>query len=264
MTNSIVPTLNNSCSTLEPSSSSYCTLQWRRSQLLVKSSGAIKQPYMPLLDTYESLKECLKHSSVKLVRIDPKLGEEKVRLWADACASASKPTYLCISAAQKHPKPNSSIFWWLKRLTEWIIAILVLLVISPLMLVLAALMKLDAQESLFERSWHVGERGKLFKLIKYRTASVNQQIDSQGLENKDDTTLLARWMHKYGLNNLPQLLNVIRGEMGLFGSRYWTLEDAVRLNPEAQKQLNNLPGIMSSWEVEKEESNLLHLDSQIS
>lgn len=265
MTTSIVPTLHNNLRALEPNSSSYCTLQWRRNQLLVKSSGTIKQPYMPRLNTHESLKECLKHSHVKLVRIDPKLGEEKVKLWADACTSASKPIYLRISADQKEPKPNGSFLWQLKRLTEWAIASVVLLVVSPLMLLLAVLMKIDDRAPMFERSWHVGERGKLFKLIKYRTTSVNQDIYCQGLENKEkrdeNTTPLRNWMRKYGLDNLPQLLNVVRGEMGLFGFRCWTLEDAVRLTPEAQKQLNNLPGMMGSWEVETE-SNILHLDSQ--
>ncbi|MEM9922465.1 MAG: heterocyst development glycosyltransferase HepC [Cyanobacteria bacterium P01_D01_bin.50] len=257
MTISIVPALENNSSLFESDRSTYCTLQWRRNQLLVKSSGAIKQPYMPGLNTHESLKECLKHSSVKLVRIDPKLGEENVRLWAEACNSADKPVYLRISAAQKQLKSNSSLFWWLKRLTEWMIAGVILLVVSPLMLLLALLMKIDARAPLFEGSWHVGERGKLFKLIKYRTTSVNQNTE-------EGSTLVARWMCKYGLDNLPQLLNVLRGEMGLFGYRCWALEDAVRLAPEAQKQLNNLPGITSSWEIESEESNILHLDSQTS
>ncbi|MGB3652906.1 MAG: heterocyst development glycosyltransferase HepC [Rivularia sp. (in: cyanobacteria)] len=266
MTISIVPTLDNSLTVSESNSSTYCTLQWRRNQLLVKTNGTIKQPYMPLLDNHESLKECLKHSSVELVRIDPNLGEEKVKLWANACMSVSMPIYLRISAAQKQPKPTT-LLWRLKRLSEWAIASVVLLVVSPLMLMLAVLMRIDAQAPLFERSWYVGERGKLFQLIKYRTFCVNQKNDRPRLNTEkasSKTTQLARWMRKYGLDNLPQLLNVIRGEMGLFGSRCWTLEDAVKLTPENQKQLNNLPGIMSSWEVEAEESNILHLDSQTS
>jgi lipopolysaccharide/colanic/teichoic acid biosynthesis glycosyltransferase len=261
MKTNLLPTLNNSSSLSEANCSTYCTLQWRCNQLLVKPIGSVKQPYMPLLDTYESLKECLQHSSVNLVRIDPKLGEEKVKLWADAAAWASKPIYLQIGADRKQPKPNSYLLWWMKRFCEWAIATVVLLMVSPLMLLLAALMKIDVQAPLFERSWHVGERGRLFKLIKFRTASVNQKIDPKEIT---EVTQLGKWMCRYGLNNLPQLLNVIRGEMGLFGSRCWTLEDAVRLTPKSQKQLNNLPGIMGSWEVETEESNILHLDSQTS
>ncbi|MEB3218347.1 MAG: heterocyst development glycosyltransferase HepC [Nostocales cyanobacterium 94392] len=257
MTISITPTLYNSRSRFESKSSIYCTLQWRRNQLLVKSSGTIKQPYMASLDTHESLKECLKHSSAKLVRIDPKLGEEKVRLWADACASISKPIYLSISADKKQPKPNSLFLWGFKRLIEWMIASIFLLVLSPLILLLALFVKLEAQAPIFERSWHVGERGKLFKIIKYRTKSADREAINES------TTQLGKWMRKSGLENLPQLLNVLRGEIGLFGSCCWTLEDAIKLTPEAQKQLNHLPGIMSSWEVETE-SSILHLDSQIS
>lgn len=257
MKTDLLPTVNNSSNVSEPlSSSSYCTLQWRRNQLLVKPIGSVKQPYMPLLDTYESLKECLQHSAVDLVRIDPKLGEEKVKLWASAAAWASKPIYLRIDTNLKQSKPDSYFLLSMKRFCSGAIALVVLLMISPLMLLLAALMKIDARSPLFERSWYVGERGRLFKLIKFRTTSVFQK--------DKETTQLGNWMRKYGLNNLPQLLNVIRGEMGLFGSRCWTLEDAVRLAPEAQKQLNNLPGIMGSWEVETEEPNILHLDSQIS
>lgn len=256
MKTDLLATLDNSSSLSRANSSTYCTLQWRRDQLLVKPIGSVKQPYMPLLDTYKSLRECLHHSSVNLVRIDPKLGEEKVKLWADAASWASKPIYLQIGADQKHSKPNSYFLRWMKRLCEWAIATVVLLVVSPLMLLLAAFMRIDAQAPLFERSWYVGERGRLFKLIKFRTTSVNQK--------DKETTQLGNWMRKYGLNNLPQLLNVIRGEMGLFGSRYWTLEDAVRLTPKSQKQLNNLPGIMGSWNVDTEDSNILHLDSQTS
>lgn len=252
MKTSVLSVLNDKHKVSESNNPQYCTLQWRQNQLLVRSAGAIKQPYMPSLENYESLRECLQYSSAKLVRIDPSLGEEKVRLWADAAASASKPIYLRISAARRLIKPNSNLLWWLKRLSELVIANAVLVLLSPLMLFLAALMKIDSQAPLFERSWYVGERGKLFKLIKYNT-SVNQE-----------TTQLRKWIVKYGLDNLPQLFNVIRGEMGLFGSRCWTLEDAVRLNPEAQKQLNNIPGIMTSWEAETDDSSLLHLDKQMS
>ena len=256
MKTDLLPTANNSSSVSEPNSSTYCTLQWRRNQLLVKPIGSVKQPYMPLLDSYESLKECLQHSSVNLVRIDPKLGEEKVKLWASAAVWASKPIYLQIGTDQKQPKPNSDFLLSMKRFSDRAIATVVLLIVSPLMLLLAALMKIDAQAPLFERSWYVGERGKLFKLIKFRTTFLNRQ--------EEKTTHLGNWMRKYGLNNLPQLLNVIRGEMGLFGSRCWALEDAMRLSPASVRQLNNLPGIIDSWKVETEEPNILHLDSQTS
>lgn len=282
MTTSIKATLQNSYTVKQQQQdnpSQYCTLQWRRDQLLVMPSIVVKQPYMPPLDKKGLLVECLKRSPVNLVRIDPKLGEARLRFWADACLAANKPIFLRIPSSDKQPKPVGSVLSWLKRLTEWLTALVFLLAVSPIMLGLVLLMRVSSPEpgSLFSCQWHIGERGKLFKIFKFRTTTLTQKasVDAarstmpsaiayqSGLcdeEDEQNLTTLGLWMRKYGLDNLPQLLNVLRGEMTLTGPRCWTLEDAVRLSPEAQRNLNRLPGIMGSWEVEAE-SNLLHLDS---
>ncbi|NMG06936.1 heterocyst development glycosyltransferase HepC [Brasilonema sp. UFV-L1] len=281
-----IPALQNyySVKQQQDNPSQYCTLQWRQGQLLVRPIGVIKQPYMPSLDRKESLVECLKHSPTNLVRIDPKLGEARLKFWADACEKANKPIFLRIPSSEKHSKSVDSVLWWLKRLTDWLTALIFLLAVSPIMLGLILLMRVSSpkENSLFSSQWCVGERGRLFKVFKFRTtkvtkkAIVDQAMLPLGVSQKaiayQDTlcdgqksqnlTTLGRWMRKYGLDNLPQLLNVLRGEMSLTGPRCWTLEDAVRLSPEAQRQLNRLPGIVRSWEVEAE-SKLLHLDSQI-
>lgn len=282
MTTSIKATLQNSYTVKQQQQdnpSQYCTLQWRRDQLLVMPSIVVKQPYMPPLDKKGLLVECLKRSPVNLVRIDPKLGEARLRFWADACLAANKPIFLRIPSSDKQPKPVGSVLSWLKRLTEWLTALVFLLAVSPIMLGLVLLMRVSSPEpgSLFSCQWHIGERGKVFKVFKFRTTTLTQKasVDAarstmpsaiayqSGLcdeEDEQNLTTLGLWMRKYGLDNLPQLLNVLRGEMTLTGPRCWTLEDAVRLSPEAQRNLNRLPGIMGSWEVEAE-SNLLHLDS---
>ncbi|BAZ24120.1 sugar transferase [Kalymmatonema gypsitolerans NIES-4073] len=282
MTTSIKATLQNSYTVKQQQQdnpSQYCTLQWRRDQLLVMPSIVVKQPYMPPLDKKGLLVECLKRSPVNLVRIDPKLGEARLRFWADACLAANKPIFLRIPSSDKQPKPVGSVLSWLKRLTEWLTALVFLLAVSPIMLGLVLLMRVSSPEpgSLFSCQWHIGERGKLFKVFKFRTTTLTQKasVDAarstmpsaiayqSGLcdeEDEQNLTTLGLWMRKYGLDNLPQLLNVLRGEMTLTGPRCWTLEDAVRLSPEAQRNLNKLPGIMGSWQVEAE-SNLLHLDS---
>jgi hypothetical protein len=204
-------------------------------QLLVKQPGRVKQPYLSSLDSKRSLVKCLQHSPVSLVSIDPKLGEVLLRFWADACQEAQKPIFLSIPAGNKLPNQP-----WrqLQRLIDWISAFVLLLLVSPVMLGLIVLMQIDSPGSLFCREWRVGERGKLFQTIRFCTHNI---------------TPLARWMGKYNLDNLPQLFNVLRGDMSLTGSRGWTLEDAVRLN--------KLPEIKPSWELEAQ-SHLLHLDSQ--
>ncbi|WP_375468669.1 heterocyst development glycosyltransferase HepC [uncultured Nostoc sp.] len=237
MTTSIIPTLENLYDVTQEHQENrgYCTLQWRRGKLLVKPPGRIKQPYLPSLDSKRSLVECLQHSPVSLVSIDPKLGEALLRFWADACKEAKKPIFLSIPAGNK--LPNQPLRQ-LQRLIDWIAALVLLLLVSPVMLGLIVLMQVYSPGSLFCREWRVGERGKLFQSIRFYTHNI---------------TPLGRWMGKSSLDNLPQLFNVLRGDMSLIGSRSWTLEDAV--------QLNKLPEVTASWEVEAQ-PHLLHLDSQ--
>ncbi|MEH2289971.1 heterocyst development glycosyltransferase HepC [Nostoc sp.] len=238
MTTSIIPTLENLYDVTQSHQDNrgYCTLQWRRGKLLVKVPGRVKQPYLASLDDKRSLVECLQHSPVSLISIDPKLGEALLKFWADACQAAQKPIFLSIPAGKK--LPNQPLRQ-LQRVIDWIAALMLLLLVSPVMLGLIGLMQIYSPGSLFCHKWCVGKRGKLFQTISFCT---------------HNTTPLARWMVKYNLDNLPQLFNVLRGDMSLTGSRCWTLEDAI--------QLNKLPEITASWEVEAQ-SHLLHLDSQI-
>ncbi|NDJ23799.1 sugar transferase [Nostoc sp. B(2019)] len=252
MTTSIIPTLQNFYNVTKQQQvnpSSRCTLQWRRGQLLVKPAGEVKQPYLPSLDNEQLLVDCLKHSPVNLVSIDPKLGETLLRFWADACEQANKPIFLRIRPGNQLPKGNYSLNW-LHRLIDWITALVLLLLVSPIMLIFVMLIQFDSPESLFSREWHVGERGKLFQAIKFCTTA------------KHKITPLGHWMRKYDLDNLPQLWNVLRGEMSLMRSRSWTLEEAVQLSFQGKRQLNKLSEMTGSWEIDTQ-PNLLHLDSSI-
>ena len=218
MTTSIIPTLENLYDVTQQhqgNRSGHCTLYWRRGKLLVKPRGRVKQPYLPSLDSKRSLVECLQHSPVTLVSIDAKLGEPLITFWADACEEAQKPIFLSISAGNKL---SNQPWRQLQRLIDWIAACVLLLLVSPLMLGLIVLMQVYSPGSLFCREWRVGERGKLFRAMRFCTTT------------KHNITPLDRWMRKYGLENLPQLLNVLRGDMSLTGSCCWTLEDAIQLN----------------------------------
>lgn len=259
MTISIIPPFNYYTVTKQDQDrSSYCTLQWRRSQLLVKAPGQVLQPYLPSLDKEQSLVKCLEHSPVSLVRIDPKLGEYWLKVWATACEQASKPIFLRIPSAE-HLSKQGSPWRLLQRLFDWIVALVFLLAVSPVMLILVLLMRVYSPGTFFEREWRVGKRGKLFRAIKFRTTSNGFSETGQ----KQKVTRVGHWMRKYNIDNLPQLFNVLQGEMSLVGHRCWTLEEAVRLSSEKQRELNKLPGITGYWEVETE-SKQLHLDSQAS
>ncbi|AFY46349.1 glycosyl transferase possibly involved in lipopolysaccharide synthesis [Nostoc sp. PCC 7524] len=242
MTSTIVPSLENNRPATpqqpEHHSSPY-TLQWRRGQLLVKASTKLPQPYLPSLDSQQLLVECLKHSPVNLVCIDAKLGKTLLQFWAEGCEQAQKPIFLRIPSGSQFFKRASQGAVWLQFIDR-VIAGVLLLLLSPIMAVLVILMQVYSPKSLFTREWRVGERGKLFRAIKFCTT------------HQQNSTPLGRWLRKSGLEHLPQLWNVLRGEMSLIGTRCWTLEEAISLSLERQYQLQPLSRGSGEWGIGSE------------
>lgn len=245
------------------------TLKWRQEQLLVKLSQQVKQPYVPALESEQWLVDCLKSSRVRLVRIDPEIGEQGLKFWADACKQAKKTVFLQLPSIHEIPRKKSPFSWRLKRLIDWSVAALLLLLLSPVMLGLVLLIRIYSPGPIFFRQWRVGERGKLFQILKFRTMVIDAEKlhhevmgAQKGLhKRKDDPriTPLGRWLRKYSLDELPQLFNVLQGDMSLVGPRPWALYDAIRISPNGQQRLNALPGITGFWQLQMR-SNLLELD----
>lgn len=222
-------------------------LKWRQGQLLAEISEQVKQPLLPALETEEWLVKCLKHSPVWVIRIDPELGEARLKLWANACEQANKPMFLRIPADHTLLKQRNSFSWWLKRLLDWSIAAVLLLILSPVTLGLVLLMRIYLPGPTFVGQWQIGERGKLFRLFKFRTMVCIENFDHSQPEDETYTALVGLLIRKYNLDGMLQLFNVLRGEMSLVGPRPWTLYDAVRISPEERQQLNALPGITGTW-----------------
>ncbi|NES18041.1 MAG: sugar transferase, partial [Symploca sp. SIO3E6] len=100
-------------------------------------------------------------------------------------------------------------------------------------------------EPIFSQQWRVGERGKLFRVFKFRTMTVDAETRQQHQRKaQDGFTPLGRWLDQWNLDGLPQLFNVLRGEMKLFGLRAKTLDEVAQLNPSELRQLRMLPGII--------------------
>jgi Bacterial sugar transferase len=251
MTTSIISTVENSSNTKQLSSSPYCTLQWRRGQLLVKTPGKVKLPYIAALEKEELLVDCLKHSPIDLVKIDPKIGQAKIKIWANASEQASKLIYLNIPSACKIGYSHW-LLRGLQRITDIVTAFVLLPLLGLVMIVCHLLMQFNSSTPVCYQEWHVGKRGKLFRVLKFRIGVVNREnVNSQ-------------W-RLFSLDNLLLLLNVLRGDMSLIGRPSFTLEDVLKLNTEGLTQLNRVPGILpllsNSYELDTS-SNLLHLDSQ--
>ncbi|MCU0550643.1 MAG: sugar transferase [Leptolyngbya sp. Prado105] len=246
-----------------------CSLYWRRQQLLVlqlpaqrfSTDRTSRVPSLPPLHNPIWLSECLKRSTVQLVRIDPQVGEPALKQWAEACDRSRKALYLRLPSAANLPHKRRKWLWRCKRISDWVLAALGVVALSPVFVGIAVAIALTAPGPIFFSQWRVGQRGKLFRVLKFRTMSVNAEQQhhrvmanqaSDCLHKREDDpriTAIGRWLRRYSLDELPQLLNVLRGEMSLVGPRPWALYDAVRISPEMQSRLNALPGITGAWQV---------------
>ena len=108
-----------------------------------------------------------------------------------------------------------------KWLFDILFSLLGLFVSSPLLLLIACLIKREDRGSIFYRGVRVGRFGKPFKIFKFRTMVVNAEKLGGPSTADDDPriTKIGRWLRKYKLDELPQLINVLRGEMSFVGPR---------------------------------------------
>jgi lipopolysaccharide/colanic/teichoic acid biosynthesis glycosyltransferase len=120
------------------------------------------------------------------------------------------------------------------------------ILISPLLLLLAFLVLLVHGWPVLFRQRRPGYRGEPFDLFKFRT--MRDLRDSQGelLPDEERLTGLGRWLRSLSLDELPELLNVLRGEMSLVGPRPLLMQYLSRYSPEQARRHDVLPGI-TGW-----------------
>lgn len=207
---------------------------------------------------------------IKQVQVEPEIGEARLKHLADTCKKSDKVVYLKLPHASELPQRNRAIAWNVKRSFDWLTALVILICLSPVMLALAMIISSTSSGSIFFHQWRVGEHGRLFRIIKFRTMISDADklhhlvmTGQTGLHKCEDDpriTSVGRWMRKYSLDELPQLFNVLRGEMSLVGPRPWALYDALRINGNGKRRLNSLPGVTGAWQVSAR-STMLDLDS---
>ena len=148
----------------------------------------------------------------------------------------------------------------MKRLTDIVFSLLGLLILSPLLVVLGIWIAADSKGGIFYRQTRVGKDDKDFTLLKFRSMYVGSDIN--GLitigDNDARITSSGRFLRRYKLDELPQLINVLRGDMSLVGPRP-EVRKYVDLYTEEQKQVLSVrPGITDPASIKyRNESELL-------
>jgi exopolysaccharide biosynthesis polyprenyl glycosylphosphotransferase len=150
-----------------------------------------------------------------------------------------------------------------KRLLDIFVSSLVLIALSPLFLVVALLIKLDSIGPVFFVQERVGLSKRRFRMYKFRTMVVNAEQKQSELErvneavgpvfkikNDPRVTRVGRFLRKRSIDELPQLLNVLKGDMSLVGPRPLDLRDYYGLDEDwLRRRFSVPPGITGLWQV---------------
>jgi exopolysaccharide biosynthesis polyprenyl glycosylphosphotransferase len=161
-----------------------------------------------------------------------------------------------------HSESAPALKLLLKRSIDFLFSGITLLLSSPLMLAIGLAIKLDSAGPIFYRAPRMGKKGRQFLCYKFRTMSVNAEQMKEKLraDNQregpffkiaDDPRLtgLGRFLRRYSLDELPQLWNVLLGDMSLVGPRPHPLDDFRRYRLEDFRRLDVTPGLTGLWQV---------------
>lgn len=112
---------------------------------------------------------------------------------------------------------------YIKRILDFIFSLIALIVLLPVLLVIAILIKTTSEGTIFFLQERLGKNGKVFKIIKFRTMIMNAENIGDGLKVNSDKdnriTKIGSFLRKTSLDELPQLINVIKGDMSIVGPR---------------------------------------------
>ncbi len=163
---------------------------------------------------------------------------------------------------------------YIKRLIDMVLSLFLLILFFPVGLVIAVLIRLETSGPVFaDTPERVGKNGKLFKMFKFRSMVENAHMmlrrdpkmrslyekykrNSYKLKEDPRVTSLGKFLRKHSLDEVPQLINVLRGEMSLTGPRAYypdELTDQQKKYPETRSLVKNVlsikPGITGYWQV---------------
>ncbi len=159
--------------------------------------------------------------------------------------------------------PASESLLLLKRAFDFTLALLLLVVLSPLLAILAVLIKLTSEGPILYRQTRCGLGGRKFIVYKFRSMRADADLHREELEALNEMdgpvfkisrdprcTTLGRWMRKFSLDELPQLVNVLRGDMSFVGPRPPLPEEVEHYEPWQRRRLRMVPGLTCLWALE--------------
>lgn len=133
-----------------------------------------------------------------------------------------------------------------KRIFDLVAAGIGLLIASPFMLIIALLVRIFLGTPILFRQQRPGYKGKLFFIYKFRTMTDRRNRDGDLLPDAERLTSLGRFLRAFSLDELPELFNILRGEMSLVGPRPLLMEYLPLYSPEQARRHDVIPGL-TGW-----------------
>jgi exopolysaccharide biosynthesis polyprenyl glycosylphosphotransferase len=167
-----------------------------------------------------------------------------------------------------HSRAIPALQLTIKRSADAIISAIALLLLTPLFLVIAILIKYDSEGPVFYNSVRLGKKGNTFICHKFRTMVADAEMRKQSLQHLNERdgilfkisndpriTRLGRFLRKWSLDELPQLWNVLKGDMSLVGPRPPVPDEFKQYAVEHLRRLEVVPGLTGLWQVYSRQSS---------
>lgn len=184
----------------------------------------------------------------------------------ELCNIDSRRVILDVEAVMRHEKK----YWKLRRFRDVTLSVLALAVLWPMMLMVALAIVMESSEAspIFTQT-RVGQYGKLFKVYKFRSMVPHaeerleelleyNEMDGPVFKIKNDPriTKVGKFLRMTGIDELPQLWNVVKGEMSLVGPRPAILREVEQYDDYAKQRLLVTPGLTCYWQIQPNRNRL--------
>ncbi len=167
-----------------------------------------------------------------------------------------------------HSRAIPALQLTIKRSADAILSAIALLLLSPLFLLIAILIKFDSEGPVFYNSVRLGKKGNTFVCHKFRTMVADAESRKESLQHLNErdgilfkisndprVTKLGRFLRKWSLDELPQLWNVLTGDMSLVGPRPPVPDEFRKYAVEHLRRLEVVPGLTGLWQVQSRQSS---------
>lgn len=162
----------------------------------------------------------------------------------------------------------------IKRAADLLIASLALLLAAPLLLLVAAMIRLDSPGPALFRQQRVGRGGQPFTIFKFRTMVDCRGSELQLLTSEDGTrrhkvrndprvTRIGKWLRRTSVDELPQLLNILAGHMSLIGPRPELVQIVATYEPWQHRRHRVRPGLTGWWQVSGRSDRPMHENTEL-